>query len=144
MGKKFYEEKTLFEMTPAEWESLCDGCGLCCLAKVEDEDTGQVYLTSVHCRLLDPQKIQCTQYKQRKKHVSECIVLTPKKVKKLDWLPKTCAYRLISEGKPLYSWHPLVSGRKDSVYKKGPSAKRYALLNETKAKDLRHYLIEEL
>ena len=134
--KPFWQTKSLFEMTKKEWESLCDGCGLCCLSKLEDEDTGEVYSTNVHCRLYDAKKCQCSQYAKRKKEVPDCVVLTPKKVYKLDWLPRTCAYRLIAEGRDLYSWHHLVSGSRKTVHKAGISTKSKNIISEKYAKDL--------
>tara|TARA_B100001094_G_scaffold332247_1_gene403507 strand:- start:1270 stop:1710 length:441 start_codon:yes stop_codon:yes gene_type:complete len=128
--EKFWELKSLYEMTPAEWESLCDGCGLCCLHKVEDEDTGEYFETSVHCKLFDPKSCRCKSYAKRKKYVSDCQVLTPKKVAQFRWLPKTCAYRLISEGSTLPKWHHLVSGSRNRVHKEGISTRRRSLVCE--------------
>ena len=131
-------------MTAKEWESLCDGCGLCCLSKVEDEDTGEVFVTNVHCKLYDPKSCSCRNYVKRKRQVPDCVVLTPKKGLQLDWLPRTCAYRLISEGKPLYSWHPLVSGNKDSVHRHGVSTRSMRLVSEDRIKDLRDHIWKEV
>ena len=117
MGKRpFWREKTLQEMSQAEWESLCDGCAKCCLLKLEDEDTGEFHYTDVACRLLDHQTCRCIDYKNRKQKVPDCVVLTPKKIASLKWMPSTCAYRLISEGKDLFPWHPLISGDAGSVH----------------------------
>lgn len=112
----FWEEKTLAQLTPEEWESLCDGCGKCCLIGLEDEDSGQIYLTDVACRLFDGASCRCRDYANRKAEVPDCVQLTPQNVPELGWLPKTCAYRLVSENKPLKSWHPLVSGDPESVH----------------------------
>jgi len=117
----FWLAKSLEEMTPAEFESLCDGCGKCCLHKLEDEDTGDVYYTKVACRFLDHDSCRCQEYSQRQTLVPECVVLTPESVKDTYWLPETCAYRLIAEGAPLFDWHPLISGDPDSVHKAGMS-----------------------
>jgi uncharacterized protein len=117
----FWRAKTLDQMTQSEFEALCDGCGKCCLHKLEDEDTGDVYYTKVACRFLDHDQCKCQVYDERVKHVPECVVLTPASVKDTWWLPETCAYRLIDEGIPLFDWHPLVSGDPDSVHTAGMS-----------------------
>jgi len=119
----FWKRKRLDEMTGEEWESLCDGCARCCLLKLENVDTGDVFYTDVACRLLDIGACRCTHYKDRRKFVHDCVSLTPKNVGKLDWMPSTCAYRLVHEGKDLYGWHPLVSGDSDSVHKAGMSVR---------------------
>lgn len=117
----FWRAKTLQEMTPAEWESLCDGCGKCCLHKLEDEDTGEVFYTRVACAYLDHELCQCKDYEHRQTRVAGCVVLTPDSVKDTYWLPDTCAYRLIDESLPLFDWHPLVSGDPQSVHQAGMS-----------------------
>jgi len=119
MSLPFWQTKTLSEMSNPEWESLCDGCARCCMHKLEDEDTGEVHYTSIVCRYLDQDKCQCTDYSQRNVNVPECVLLTPERVDEFAWLPNTCAYRLIAEGKDLYDWHPLVSGDKASVQAAG-------------------------
>lgn len=113
----FWETKTLAEMTRAEWESLCDGCGLCCLIRFEDEETGDVFPTRVHCRLFDAQACVCTDYANRKAKVPDCIKLTPGNVEALQWMPLSCGYRRVHEGRGLADWHPLVSGDPESVHK---------------------------
>ena len=114
---RFWETVPLAKMTRAEWEALCDGCGKCCMNKLEDEDTGEVVLTNVACRLFDDATCQCSQYAIRHQFVPECIVLKPQTMdKNLYWMPETCAYKLLWHGKPLYAWHPLLSGTPDSVH----------------------------
>jgi uncharacterized cysteine cluster protein YcgN (CxxCxxCC family) len=111
----FWEEKTLEEMTTEEWEALCDGCGRCCLTKLEDEDTGDIYVSDVRCKLLDGDTCKCTDYQNRAALVPDCIKLTPQNVREIGWIPVTCAYRRIAEGKGLAWWHPLVSGDPEMV-----------------------------
>ncbi|MEJ6671485.1 MAG: putative cysteine cluster protein YcgN (CxxCxxCC family) [Candidatus Azotimanducaceae bacterium] len=115
----FWETKKLNEMDRAEWESLCDGCARCCLHKLEDEDTEEVFYTDVVCRYLDQDACRCTEYQDRNRLVPNCVWLTPDDVEAFHWLPTTCAYRLVAEGKPLNDWHPLISGRAESVQEAG-------------------------
>jgi len=119
----FWQRKRLPEMTDAEWESLCDGCGRCCLVKLEDEDTEDIYFTDVGCRLLDASSCRCSDYAHRTDKVSDCVRLTPEVVGEIGWLPPTCAYRLLDEGKDLYWWHPLLSGDPDTVHQAGVSVR---------------------
>ena len=142
---RFWENIPMSAMTNAEWEALCDGCGKCCLNKLEDEDTGEVALTRVACRLFDDATCRCQKYQTRKKHVPECIVLTPGTIDDhLYWLPDTCAYRLLHEGRALYHWHPLVSGDPASVHQAGISAIDITV-SETGVpeEDWEDYIIEE-
>jgi hypothetical protein len=115
MSDKYWEEKSLAEMTQEEWESLCDGCGRCCLNKLEDEDTGEIYFTNVSCRLLDIEKCSCVDYENRKAMMPDCMILSVDNHEALEVMPSTCAYRLLQQNKPLPEWHPLISGRKESV-----------------------------
>ena len=128
LSPRFWEKKPLTKLNPQEWEALCDGCGKCCLNKLEDEDTGEVALTRIACRLLDDATCRCAQYDIRHQFVPECIVLRPDN---LDthayWMPETCAYRLLYDGKPLYDWHPLISGTPDTVHTAGVSIQHWTL-----------------
>jgi hypothetical protein len=119
----FWQSKRLAEMTPAEWESLCDGCGRCCLKKLEDESTGKVVYTDVACRLLDPERCRCTRYEKRHELVQDCVALDASSTETMRWLPTTCAYRRLAEGKPLEWWHPLVSGDPETVHHAGISVR---------------------
>ena len=121
--RPFWELKRLEEMTVAEWESLCDGCGLCCLVRFEDEETGEIIPTRVHCRLFDPDRCRCTDYAARKAQVPDCIKLTPGNIEALEWMPPSCAYRRLHEGKDLPHWHPLITGDPESVHKAGVSVR---------------------
>ena len=123
MDKPFWKTKTLEEMSVAEWESLCDGCGKCCLSKLEDADTGEIYWTSVACRLFDAGTCRCGDYANRLAKVEDCVGLTPQNVRTIHWLPQSCAYRLVAEGHDLYWWHPLVSGSSDTVHEAGISVR---------------------
>jgi uncharacterized cysteine cluster protein YcgN (CxxCxxCC family) len=119
--KPFWRDRALSELSKAEWESLCDGCGRCCLVKLEDEDSGEIHFTDVGCRLLDPATARCSDYGHRSRRVKDCIRLTPDSAASLSWLPPTCAYRLLAHGQDLPEWHPLVSGRRESVVEAGIS-----------------------
>ena len=119
----FWTTTALEDMTQAQWESLCDGCGRCCLNKLEDWDTGEIAWTNVACRLLDTNSCRCSDYDNRQAEVPECIGLTPQAVRTLSWLPPSCGYRLIAEGRDLYWWHPLVSGDPETVHLAGVSVR---------------------
>lgn len=137
----FWREKPLSEMSREEWESLCDGCGKCCLHKLEDEDTGEIHHTDVACRFLDPEKITCGKYLTRQRYVGNCVVMSPDLLDTLPWMPSTCAYRLLHEGKDLYDWHPLVSGDRESVHRAGQSVRGRAV-DERVAGDFEDHLVE--
>jgi hypothetical protein len=139
----FWKTKTLEEMTAAEWEALCDGCGQCCLIKLEDEDTGDIAVTRLSCKLLDPGTCRCSDYDNRRAHVQDCVKLTPDMAKSLRWLPKTCAYRLVAAGRDLLWWHPLVSGTGETVHSAGVSI-RPSAISESKVPDERFpaYIID--
>lgn len=136
----FWKNKSLSEMSHEEWESLCDGCGRCCLHKLEDEDNSDVYYTNVACRLLDLKTCRCMHYPERKTLVSDCICLEPSKMKPLHWLPPTCAYRLLDEGKVLPKWHPLISNNQESIHSSGISVREFAVA-EIEGLDLEDYVI---
>lgn len=140
----FWRSKSLQEMTPSEWESLCDGCALCCLHKLEDEDTQEVFYTSVVCHLLDFDTCRCTRYEDRCKLVPDCVKLTPKDVDDFHWLPPSCSYRLIHEGKDLPEWHPLLSGRQETVIEAEASVLSWYEVkdDEIEVEDYVDYIIE--
>ena len=147
MTKKapFWKRKSLADMTAQEWESLCDGCGKCCLNKLEDADTGEVALTRVACRLFDDATCRCGQYEIRKTLVPECIQLTPEGMKDVAYfMPETCTYRLLHEGKDLYWWHPLVSGDPETVHQAEISARGITVAEfDIPEEDWEDYIIEE-
>ncbi len=129
-GNDFWKTKTLQQMTAVEWESLCDGCGLCCLLKIEDEDSAEVFNTTVSCRQLDIETCRCSDYKNRLSDVPMCTKLTLENLPHLSWLPETCAYKRLYAGKPLPLWHPLMTENKNSAHESGISAKWFAQSEE--------------
>jgi len=144
MRDRFWD-MPLERLTPAEWEALCDGCGKCCLNKIEYEDTEELAFTRVACKLLDGQDCRCMSYADRHRYVPECVVLTPKKLKDIAWwLPATCAYRLRAEGKPLYDWHHLISGDPESVHRAGVSVRGWTISEtELSEDDWEDHIIED-
>lgn len=128
--KNWWDAKSLEQLSPAEWEALCDGCAKCCLHKLEDEDTGEVYFTKVRCQHLDESSCRCTDYPQRSVLMPNCIHLEPEEVPGYDWLPSTCAYRLRANNEPLPDWHPLVTGDPQSVHQAGVSIKGRSISDE--------------
>ena len=146
LRKKFWERFPLEDLTPDEWEALCDNCGRCCLRKLEDADTGEVEYTNVVCRLFDADNCTCGQYALRKQLVPDCVILTPENLERIAyWMPATCAYRLLHEGRPLFDWHPLVSGRPESVREAGISMHNRVVHEfEVEEEDLEHYIVQEL
>lgn len=142
-NKPFWQSKKLTEMSVQEWESLCDSCGKCCLNKIEDEDTGEIFFTSVVCNLIDRETCRCTRYLERTRLVPDCVDIKAEKFLQYDWLPTTCAYRLVAEGKDLPDWHPLVSGNPETVHEAGVSVRSYAI-SEGEASDLVEHVIEWL
>ncbi len=138
----FWRRRTLAEMSEAEWESLCDGCGRCCLNKLEEWETGTIFWTHVACRLLDGETCRCTDYPNRQSLVPDCIQLTADKIEELTWLPPTCAYRLVGEGRDLYWWHPLVSGDSETVHAAGISVRGRTISEEGMAvEDLEAHMV---
>ena len=134
-------EKPLASLDRGEWEALCDGCGRCCVHKIEDEETGLLYPTNVACKLLDRRSGRCTDYKRRKKLVDDCVQLERGSVDRLDWLPESCAYRLRAAGKPLPEWHYLISGDRESVHLAGQSTRGWTV-SEEDAGELELHVVE--
>lgn len=145
LRERFWANVPMDKMTQKEWEALCDGCGKCCLNKLEDEETGEVVLTRVACRLLDDSTCLCSQYPIRHQFVPECIVMSPKTIaENMYWLPQTCAYRLVTEGRDLYHWHPLISGDPMSVHEAGVSIRGLTVPEfEIDDDDWENHIIEE-
>jgi len=138
---RFWENIALADMDAEQWESLCDGCGKCCLHKLEDEDSGEVFVCNVACRLLDLGNCTCQDYINRKTRVPDCTVLTPQHIAEFHWLPETCAYRLLAADKPLPDWHPLISGDVATVHRAGISVCG-RVVSETDADDLQQHITD--
>ena len=144
MPQPFWKTKRLDEMTPEEWESLCDGCARCCLIKFQDEDTGHLYHTNVVCELLEIYHCRCTRYTERSALVPTCLTLTPQMIGLLSWMPDTCAYRLLAEGKDLPAWHYLVCGDASAVHKAGISVRGKVVSGkDVEDDDLLDYVVDE-
>ena len=141
----FWKNKTLRQMSPSEWEALCDGCGKCCLVKLIDDLTDDLHYTTVACKLLDCESCQCGDYENRISLVEDCVILSPRLIEELHWMPSTCAYRLIYEGKDLYWWHPLISGNSNTVHEACISVRgRVISEREVKDSELPKYIDEHL
>ena len=134
-------DKPLGALDRGEWEALCDGCGRCCLHKLEDDETGELFPTNVACKLLDRRNARCTDYPNRRRHVADCVQLSPGKLEGLEWLPSTCAYRLRSEDRPLPEWHYLVSGSRETVHEAGMSTRGWTV-SEVDAGELEFHLVD--
>lgn len=144
MTEPFWKTKTLDEMSKAEWESLCDGCAQCCLIKFQDEDTGEIYRTNVVCRLLNLSTARCTRYPERMVLEPHCVLLTVERIKEFSWLPKTCSYRCLAEGRELPAWHPLITGDPKTVQSAGASVLgRVISARYVKDEDLEDYIVDE-
>jgi uncharacterized cysteine cluster protein YcgN (CxxCxxCC family) len=141
MSARFWEDTPLDKLDRGQWEALCDGCGKCCLHKLEDEETGELFATNVACRLLDRRTAQCSDYRHRRAYVPDCVRLTSGNVDTIDWLPSTCAYRLRAEGKPLFDWHYLVCGDRDAVRRAGQSVAGWTI-SESDAGELEHHIVD--
>ena len=139
---EFWKTKALADMSREEWESLCDGCGRCCLHKLEDDETGELHATNVACKLLDRRTGQCGNYKIRKSLVDDCVQLEPDRLDKLGWLPSTCAYRLRAADEPLKDWHYLISGSRETVHAAGQSTRGWTI-SEVDAGDLEWHLVDK-
>lgn len=137
----FWVAKPLAELTPSEWESLCDGCAKCCLHRFEDQDTREIHFTNVCCRYLNQTDCRCRDYPNRSHNVPDCVTITLEILQDPYWLPETCAYRLLAEGQPLPEWHPLISGDPDSVISSGHSIGG-RVISEEQADDLEHHIID--
>jgi len=141
VNDRFWETTPLEAMTREQWESVCDGCGKCCVHKLEDADTGEIHLTNVACKLLDRTSARCSNYRHRRAYVPDCVRLTPKLLRGIRWLPESCAYKLLEAGKPLPEWHHLVSGDPEAVHRAGMSVRGWTV-SEQEAGDLEYHLVD--
>ncbi len=145
ISSSFWDSKALEELSPEEWEALCDRCGRCCLLKLEDEDTGEVFLTRLVCSLLDQESCCCLGYSGRHKIMSDCVKIDPEKVRNLSWLPRSCSYRRIAEGRGLAWWHPLISGRSETVHEAGISVRGWVKCeSKVRTSEYCRYIISDL
>ena len=142
MRERFWE-LPIDTLDRKEWEALCDGCGKCCIHKLEDEVTGELFPTNVACRLLDRHSCRCTNYRDRKAYVPDCVRLDARSLRTIDWLPSTCAYRLRGEGKPLPGWHYLICGDRDAVHEASMSVRGWTV-SEDEVGDLEHHVVDRL
>jgi uncharacterized protein len=144
MDEPFWRRKALGEMTEQEWESLCDGCARCCLVKLNDEETDEVHLTRLACRLLDHGTCRCSAYARRHELMPDCVAIDPATVASISWMPPTCAYRLVGEGKDLPWWHPLVSGDRETVHQAGISVRGWALSEaRVRPEDMERFIVRD-
>lgn len=139
--RKPFWEQPLEALDQGQWEALCDGCGRCCIHKLEDEETGELYATNVACKLLDRRNGRCLDYANRKKRVADCVKLDRKNLTNLEWLPETCAYRLRAAGEPLRDWHYLISGSRESVHEAGQSTRGWTI-SEVDAGELEFHVVD--
>ena len=139
--RKAFWNKPLTALDSGEWEALCDGCGRCCLHKLEDEDSGELYPTNVACKLLDRRTGRCTDYRNRKRLVEDCVKLERGQLEALDWLPTTCAFRLRANGEPLPPWHHLISGSRETVHEAGQSTRGWTV-SEVDAGELEWHVVD--
>ncbi len=143
-AKPFWKSKTLEEMTRAEWEALCDGCARCCMVKLEDDETSEIHLTRLACSMLEVKTCRCSNYAKRFSLMPDCIDITVEKVRAIKWLPATCAYRVVDEGRELAWWHPLVSGTPETVHQAGISVKSFAMSEKrVKVENYHRYIIPD-
>jgi uncharacterized protein len=140
-ARKPFWEKPLAALDRGEWEALCDGCGRCCMHKLEDEESGELYPTNVACKLLDRRQGRCSDYAHRKQRVADCVVLKRDQLGSMDWLPDTCAYKLRAAGKPLPDWHYLVSGSRETVHEAGQSTRGWTV-SEVDAGELEWHVVD--
>ncbi|MDF7774194.1 YcgN family cysteine cluster protein [Sphingomonas sp. AOB5] len=138
---KFWEDTPLEKLDRAQWEALCDGCGKCCIHKLEDEETGELMATNIACRMLDRRAGQCKDYRNRRAYVPECVRLTTSNVHEIEWLPRTCAYRLRAAGEQLPEWHYLVCGDREAVHRAGESTRGWTI-SEDDAGDFEHHIVD--